>query len=109
MIATNFGMDFATLELAVLACVGGREIDKATERVLAYDRLRPAILHGGKVQWCWSRRFQEWRLLLLYYKVTTIQQLLPQVLRLAILFYNSGFASPERGMHKCIWLESKKH
>lgn len=57
------------------------------------------ILRGGKVQWCWSRRFHEWSLLLLYYKVESIQQLKAQVSQLKPLYHYSGFVLPGRGLH----------
>jgi len=57
------------------------------------------VLLGGKVQWCYSKRFKEWNLLLLYYKVKAIQQLKPQVLQLMPLLHYSGFILPGRGLH----------
>lgn len=57
------------------------------------------ILLGGKVQWCWSRRFHEWSLRLLYYKVESIQQLKAQVTQLKLPARCSGFVLPGRGLH----------
>lgn len=54
---------------------------------------------GGKVQWCWSKRFHEWSLHLLYYNVKSVRQLKPQVLQLRPLSHHSGFVLPGRGLH----------
>ena len=54
---------------------------------------------GGKVQLCWSRRFHEWSLRLLYYKVESIRQLKAQVTQLKVLPHSSGFVLPGRGLH----------
>jgi len=57
------------------------------------------IMLGGKVQLCWSRRFHEWSLLLLYHKVGSIQQLKAQVTQLKLPARCSGFVLPGRGRH----------
>lgn len=57
------------------------------------------ILLGGKVQWCYSKRFREWSLRLLYYKTTTAARVNSQVLQRKPQFYYSGFVSRERGRH----------
>ena len=57
------------------------------------------IHRGGKVQLCWSRRFREWSLLLLYYKVKSSRQLKVQVSQLQLRSHYSGFVLPGRGRH----------
>jgi len=57
------------------------------------------IRYGGKVQWCYSKRFKEWSLRLLYYKVRSIKQLKAQVTQLQVSFLHSSFVSHERGLH----------
>lgn len=70
-----------------------------------YEDFFIEILCGGKVQWCWNRRFREWSLRLLYYKVKTIPQLKSQVLQRKPQFYCSGFVSRNRGLH---WNSKRK-
>jgi len=53
----------------------------------------------GIVQWCWSKRFKEWALRLLYYKVKFLQQIQEQIKQLEILDYYAGFVSFSRGLH----------
>lgn len=65
-----------------------------------YEDYFVEILCGGHVQWCYSKRFREWSLRLLYYKACKRQQVKSQVLQRKPPFYCSGFVSRERGIHR---------
>lgn len=64
-----------------------------------YEDFFVEILCGGYVQWCYSKRFREWSLRLLYYKTRKRQRVKSQVLQRKPQFYCSGFVSRGRGLH----------
>jgi len=65
----------------------------------SYENFALELQRGGQVQWCWSKRFHEWSLHLLYYRVTAVKQLKAQVQQLQPPARCSGFVLPGRGLH----------
>lgn len=57
------------------------------------------ILCGGVVNWVYSKRFNEWRLSLLYWKRIDFPKRCSQVILRKPIAYFSGFCFRNRGIH----------
>jgi len=92
----QYSPDYEQFELR---CITAHLVSENVIKEAFYEDFGLDILLGGKVQWCYNKKLQEWGWSLLYYKVKSRLQLKSQVVQLKPPVRCSGFVLPSRGRH----------